>query len=382
MSTRSRSPILLVIAVLAATTIACAQLPSLVAPQPTATAVTAPPTVVQVVVTEEEQTLIELYQRTIPGVVSIQALRRDDQDQISGGSGSGFVFDSFGHIATNAHVVRDAEFIDVVHSDGTISPARLIGLDDDSDLAVVKTDMPTGEWVPLPLGDSDVVVPGQQVVAIGNPFGRQSSITSGIVSAMGRTIASLTPFSIPQAIQTDAAINPGNSGGPLLNLQGEVIGVNAQIASAVRANAGVGFAIPVNIVARVVPVLIAEGEFAWPWLGVEGSSLTPRVAQGNELDASQGAYIAGVVPDSPAADAGLRGVSGETEVDGLPVPIGGDVVVAVDGDAVHNMDDLILFVSQREIGEQVTLTVLRDGGETEIAVTLTARPDDLPSRRP
>ena len=336
-----------------------------------------PPTVMQIVASEEEQTLIELYQRTIPGVVSIQVFGRDDEDQITGGAGSGFVFDSQGHIVTNAHVVRDADIIDVVYYDDTITPARIIGLDDDSDLAVVKVDMPGDQWVPLPLGDSDAVVPGQQVVAIGNPFGRQSSITSGIVSAMGRTILSLTPFSIPQAIQTDAAINPGNSGGPLLNLQGEVIGVNAQIESAVRANAGVGFAIPVNIVARVVPVLIAEGEFAWPWLGVEGSSLTPRLAQANELDVSQGAYIAGVVPGSPAADAGLQGISDETEVDGLPVPLGGDVVVAADGDAVHNMDDLILYVSQREIGEQVTLTVLRGGEETEMTVTLAARPDRI-----
>ena len=374
---RSKSLILLAFAVLTAATMACAQLPPLVAPQPTATAVMSPPTVMQIVASEEEQTLIELYQRTIPGVVSIQVFGRDDEDQITGGAGSGFVFDSQGHIVTNAHVVRDADIIDVVYYDDTITPARIIGLDDDSDLAVVKVDMPGDQWVPLPLGDSDAVVPGQQVVAIGNPFGRQSSITSGIVSAMGRTIPSLTPFSIPQAIQTDAAINPGNSGGPLLNLQGEVIGVNAQIESAVRANAGVGFAIPANIVARVVPVLIAEGEFAWPWLGVEGSSLTPRLAQANELDVSQGAYIAGVVPGSPAADAGLQGISDETEVDGLPVPLGGDVVVAADGDAVHNMDDLILYVSQREIGEQVTLTVLRGGEETEMTVTLAARPDRI-----
>lgn len=376
---RSKWMILMGFAVLAAVTMACAQLPPFVTSlQPTIRAVVAPPAVAPVVITEGEQTLVELYQRVIPGVVSIQAIRRDAEDQITGGAGSGFVFDHQGHIVTNAHVVRDAEIVDVVLHDDTITPAEIIGLDDDSDLAVLKIDRPVDELTPLPLGDSDGVMPGQQVVAIGNPFGRQSSMTSGIVSAMGRTIPSLTPFSIPQAIQTDAAINPGNSGGPLLNLQGAVIGVNAQIESAVRANAGVGFAIPAKIVARVVPVLIAEGEFVWPWLGVEGSSLTPRVVQANGLNVAHGAYIAGVVPDSPAADAGLQGISDEAgEVDGLPVPIGGDVVVAADDEAIRSMDDLILSISRREVGERVTLTVLREGEEIEVTVTLAARPDRI-----
>jgi 2-alkenal reductase len=189
----------------------------------------------------------------------------------------------------------------------------------------------------------------------------------------------LTPFSIPQAIQTDAAINPGNSGGPLLNLQGEVIGVNAQIESAVRANAGVGFAIPANIVARVVPVLIAEGEFAWPWLGVQGTSLTLRIARANELGATRGAYLSGIVPDSPAAEAGLQGTSDEAVVDGLPIPVGGDVVLAVAGKEVRSMDDLILFISQHDVGDRVTLTVLRNGEEIEVPVALAARPESRPS---
>ena len=378
MSIRNKWIILMVFAVLASVTMACAQLPSFVTSlPPTARAVVSPPAVVPEVTGEEEQTLVELYQKVIPGVVSIQALARDAEDQITGGAGSGFVFDQQGHIVTNAHVVRDAEIVDVVLHDDTITAAKIIGLDGDSDLAVLKIDRPADQLTPLPLGDSDGVLPGQHVVVVGNPFGRQSSMTSGIVSATGRTIPSLTPFSIPQAIQTDAAINPGNSGGPLLNLQGEVIGVNAQIASAVRANAGVGFAIPANIVARVVPVLIAEGEFAWPWLGVEGSSLTPRVVRANGLNVTHGAYIAGVVPGSPAADAGLPGVSDETEVDSLPVPIGGDVVVTADNDAIRNMDDLILSVSRREVGERVTLTVLREGEEIEVIVTLAARPDRI-----
>jgi 2-alkenal reductase len=273
-------------------------------------------------------------------------------------------------------VVEDAEMVDVVLSDETIIPAEVIGLDDDSDLAVLKVDLPADTLTVLPLADSDAVLPGQEVIAIGNPFGRQSSMTYGIVSAVGRTIVGLTPFSIPQAIQTDAAINPGNSGGPLLNLNGEVIGVNAQIESAVRANAGVGFAIPSDIVARVVPTLIAEGRFQWPWLGVQGGSLTPRLAEANGLPANtRGAYISGVQRGGPADAAGLRGVTGQTEIDELPVPTGGDVVTALDGRPVRDMDDLILAISEQEIGDQVRLTILRDGQEVELAAQLAARPD-------
>jgi len=326
-----------------------------------------------------EQTLVDLYRRVIPGVVSVRVLQRDARNQVTGGAGSGFVFDKQGHIVTNAHVVRDAHLVDVLLHDDTIIPAQVVGLDDDSDLAVLKIDVPADQLTPLPLADSDDVVPGQQVVAIGNPFGQQSSMTSGIVSAVGRTIRSLTPFSIPQAIQTDAAINPGNSGGPLLNLRGEVIGVNAQIESAVRANAGVGFAIPADVVARVVPVLIAEGEFTWPWLGVEGTSLTLRIAKANELIIAHGAYISGVVAGSPAADAGLRGTSGEAKVDDLPIPIGGDVVLAVDGKGVRSMDDLILLISQQDVGNRVPLTILRGGEEIQVTVTLATRPDERAS---
>jgi S1-C subfamily serine protease len=324
----------------------------------------------------EEGTLVELYQRLVPGVVSVQVLQRDQSGQLGGGSGSGFFYDDRGHIVTNAHVVEDAEMVDVVLYDETILPAEVVGLDDDSDLAVLKVDLPASALTVLPLADSDAVLPGQEVIAIGNPFGRQSSMTYGIISAVGRTIVGLTPFSIPQAIQTDAAINPGNSGGPLLNLRGEVIGVNAQIESAVRANAGVGFAIPSNIVARVVPTLIAEGRFQWPWLGVSGGSLTPRLAEANGLPANtRGAYISGIVEDGPAEEAGLRGITGQTEIDDLPVPTGGDVVVALDDQLVRDMDDLILAISQRQIGDKVTLTILRDGGEIELTAQLAARPD-------
>jgi S1-C subfamily serine protease len=373
---QNKWPILVAFMALIFFSVACVQVPFLTAPLQSAdTTLTAPTTVVQKTAGDGERTLIDLYQQLIPGVVNVQVLQRNAENQVTGGAGSGFVFDRQGHIVTNAHVVRDAQLVDVVLYDDTTIPAEIVGLDDDSDLAVLKIDLPSDQLVPLSLADSDLVVPGQQVVAIGNPFGQQGSMTSGIVSAVGRTIPSLTPFSIPQAIQTDAAINPGNSGGPLLNLRGEVIGVNAQIESAVRANAGVGFAIPANIVARVVPVLIQEGKFTWPWLGVQGTNLTLRMATANELTVARGAYIADIVPGSPAADAGLRGTSGEAQVDGLPVPIGGDVVLAVDGREVRSMDDLILLVSQQDVGGQVALTVLRAGEEIQLALKLAARPD-------
>jgi S1-C subfamily serine protease len=329
----------------------------------------------------EARTLVDLYRQLVSGVVSVQVLQRDVDGELGGGSGSGFFYDYQGHIVTNAHVVRNAEMVEVVLHDETILPAEVIGLDDDSDLAVLEIDLSANgllanELTPLPLGDSDAVLPGEQVIAIGNPFGRQSSMTYGIVSAVGRTIGSLTPFSIPQAIQTDAAINPGNSGGPLLNLRGEVIGVNAQIESAVRANAGVGFAIPANIVKRVVPVLIAEGRFQWPWLGVQGGSLSPRLAEANDLPPNtRGAYISGVVEDGPAAEAGLRGATGQTRVNDLPIPIGGDIVVALNGQPARDMDDLILLISQQEAGDRVTLTILRDGKAIELSAVLAARPD-------
>jgi len=324
----------------------------------------------------EEGTLVELYQRLVPGVVSVQVLERDQSGQLGGGAGSGFFYDDRGHIVTNAHVVENAEMVDIVLYDETTIAAKVIGLDDDSDLAVLEVDLPARTLTALPLADSDAVLPGQEVIAIGNPFGRQSSMTYGIVSAVGRTILGLTPFSIPQAIQTDAAINPGNSGGPLLNLRGEVIGVNAQIESAVRANAGVGFAIPSNIVARVVPTLIAEGRFQWPWLGVRGGSLTPRLAEADGLPANtRGAYISSIEEGGPAEAAGLRGITGQTEIDDLPVPTGGDVVIALDDQTIRDMDDLILAISQREIGDRVRLTILRDGKEIQLTAQLAARPD-------
>lgn len=333
-----------------------------------------------VVTTDEEQALIQIYRQANPGVVNVTVQPGDTGGlpqipQVAGGSG--FVWDKEGHIVTNAHVVAVGDIIDVTFYDDTIVPAEIVGTDNHSDLAVLKVDVPPDRLTPLPLGDSDAVVPGQRVVAIGNPFGHQGSMTTGIVSAVGRTIPGLTVFRIPMAIQTDAPINPGNSGGPLLNLRGEVIGVNSQIESRDRANSGVGFAIPSNIVARVVPALIQGGRYVWPWLGVRGESLTPIQAEANGLSVTHGAYIHIVESDGPAARAGLQGSTDETVVRGRPVLLGGDVIIAADGQPIRSFDDLITYVSERSVGDQVRLTILRHGKEMTVTVTLEARPERL-----
>ena len=318
--------------------------------------------------------LAPLYDELNPGVVSIQVFveRRGMTGQ---GAGSGFVLDLDGHIVTNDHVVAGANRVTVVFYDTTEADAEIVGGDPDSDLAVLRvSEMPDGV-IALPLADSDDVHVGDWVVAIGNPFGLSNSMSLGIVSAVGRMIPALTePFSIPQAIQTDAAVNPGNSGGPLLNLAGAVVGVNAQIASSgAQVNTGVGFAIPANIVRRVVPVLIETGGYQWPWLGVSGTSVGRILQQANDLPTQRGGYIHEVVSGAPADQAELQGTSSRAQIDGLEVPVGGDVVIAVDGESVLDWSDLLTRIALRSPGDQVELTVLREGEEITVTVELEAR---------
>jgi S1-C subfamily serine protease len=220
---------------------------------------------------------------------------------------------------------------------------------------------------------------GELVIAIGNPFGQQGSMTTGIVSAVGRVLPTrVTQFSVPQAIQTDAAINPGNSGGPLLNLLGQVIGVNAQIATGgTPASAGVGFAIPVNVVRQIAPVLIEQGAYQWPWLGVSGTSVNLLIAQANDLPTQFGAYIADVIPGGPAAEAGLRGSTGVQRVDGFDVPVGGDVIVSVNGEMVEDFNDLLVTVAFRDPTEEVELVYIRDGQEMQTTIALAPRPTSM-----
>lgn len=323
---------------------------------------------------------MDLYRRANPSVVQVTTYVSEGGVLENSGDGSGFVYDETGHIVTNAHVVHGSSQVEVTFSDGSVKLGQVIGEDPHSDLAVIEVAELPAEALPLPLADIDQVVVGQTVVAIGNPFGWGGTLTRGIVSGLGRSIPALTTFRIPQSIQTDAPINPGNSGGPLLNLKGEVIGVNAQIETqnGVGVNSGVGFAIPASIVARVVPQLIEFGKYDWPWLGVSGGNVFPTLVKAMSLPVERGAYIVEVFPNTPADDADLHGFTEEVTVDGRQVLVGGDVITAIDDNPVVAFDDILLYLTLHTVpGQQVTLTVLRDGEYQNIVVTLQRRPNSL-----
>jgi len=319
----------------------------------------------------EEQLFTELYQRVSPSVVYIAVTTGGFS---GGGSGSGFVWDTKGHIVTNNHVVESASRIEVTFADGTTAKAELVGADADNDLAVIKVNVPASRLHPVELGDSDALRVGQRAIAIGNPFGFEQTMTTGIVSGLGRVVRQETGFSLPQLIQTDAAINPGNSGGPLLDSHGRVIGVTTLIYSNSGSNAGVGFAVPVNTVKRVVPSLIATGRYADAWLGIQGVSVTSLLAEELDLPVEQGVLVQTVVQGGPAAKAGLQGGNRQTTFEGLPLTTGGDIIVAIDGKAVQDMDNLIVYLTDKTVGQKVALTVLRNGVKRTIEVTLVERP--------
>jgi putative serine protease PepD len=320
--------------------------------------------------------LAEIAQRATPGVVEITV-----SGQLSGdmpgqpaqrAQGSGWVYDSEGHIVTNQHVVENASSVRVAFEDGSSYPATVVGTDPSTDLAVIKVDAPADVLHPLELGDSDVLEVGDGVVAIGSPFGLEGSVTSGIVSALHRNMTSPNGFSINDSIQTDAAINHGNSGGPLLDLEGKVVGVNAQIESDSGGNDGVGFAIPSSTVRTIVPKLISSGSVEHAYLGVSLQAIPADVA--DQVDGTVGVAIAEVRPGSPAAKAGLVAATGEKTVDGAPYPSGGDVVTAVNGTKVETEDDLQQAIDALTPGDKIDLTVVRDGTTRTVTVTLGTRP--------
>jgi 2-alkenal reductase len=335
--------------------------------------------------------LAALYRNVDPGVVAIwtfATVAGAHDTSVPVGQGTGFVIDTQGHIVTNQHVVADAEEIEVDFPSGMRAWAEVLGTDLDSDLAVLKVDVPADELFPLPLGDSDQVQVGETVIAIGNPFGLSGTMTSGIISAIGRTLDSERaapggqPFSSGDILQTDAAINPGNSGGPLINLQGEVIGVNRAIrtesftVSGDAANSGVGFAIPVNIVKRVVPSLIEAGRYDYPYLGISSlnqSTLNLNTLERIELPADTvGIYVTCVTDGGPADQADLRGAGACDDGDLLP---GGDLIVAIDGHPLETFNDLISYlVSSTQVGQQIVITVVRQAEEVELTLTVGARP--------
>ncbi len=328
--------------------------------------------------TSEEGILVDLYRRVNPSVVNIITYIIDQGISSLSGQGSGFLYDTDGHIVTNSHVIHGADSIEVIFSDGFSVGAQVVGEDLHSDLAVLKVEQLPDDLTPLPLANMDQIAVGQTAVALGNPFGLGGTLTRGIISAMGRSIPALTPFTIPQAIQTDAPINPGNSGGPLMNLAGEVIGVNAQIETdgESRSNSGVGFAIPVSIISRVIPKLISDGLYEWGWLGVMGGNLNSTLREAMELSVEKGAYISQVVTDGPADRAGLRGSNREVIVDNRRLEIGGDVIVGIDGIDVGSFEDILIYLTLNTIpGQDIVLTIIRDGGVQDITLTLQPRPN-------
>ncbi len=302
------------------------------------------------------------------------------QQQFQSALGSGFVWDQDGHIVTNNHVVAGADKIDVTFSDGTTVPAKLVGTDPDSDLAVIKVDVSSDKLHPVHLADSSAIKVGELAIAIGNPFGLEGTMTTGIISAVGRSLpadeTSVQSYSIPDIIQTDAPINPGNSGGVLMDAQGQVLGVTSAIESPSGTNAGIGFAIPSAIVNNVVPALIKDGKYVHSWLGVSGTTLTPDLATAMKLDAGQrGALVEEVLPNSPAEKAGLKASNQQTAINGQNVNVGGDVITAIDNQPILQMDDLIAYLARStKVDQKVTLTILRDGKQQTIDVTLAARP--------
>lgn len=341
------------------------------------------------VLEQQQAVLIELYRRTNPAVVSIDTAGQHPpiegaptpEQAIPFAQGSGFLFDDQGHIVTNNHVIEGGVTFQVRFADGSIALATLLGADPGSDLAVLKVEqLPTGV-APLPLADSRTVQVGQTAIAIGNPFGERNTLTVGVVSGLGRSLRGPAAsqggrFAITNIIQTDASINPGNSGGPLLNIRGEVIGVNTAIRTDSGVFAGIGYAIPSNTVARVVPTLIRTGHYQHPWLGIGMRDVDPLLAGRLQLPVQQGVLITSVQQNSPAEQAGLRANTLSGNDQSQAAPTNGDIVVAVNGQAVRSGDELVSYLEQQaSVGETVTLTVMRAGNEQSVAVILGSRPE-------
>ena len=308
-----------------------------------------------------------LYDRVHQGVVTIKVTTPQGQ-----ALGSGFVIDGEGHIVTNDHVVDGASSISVEFSDGSTYDAQLVGTDASTDIGVIKVDAPSSELTPLQLGDSGALQVGDEVVAIGSPLGLNETVTSGIVSALNRTITSPNNFSINDAIQTDAAINHGNSGGPLLDLQGQVIGINSQIESDSGGNDGIGFAVPSNTVQSVVSQLIATGRVQHAYLGVGIATITDALS--SQLGLPAGVEVTQVTSGGPAADAGFKAADATTVVGGQEFPTGGDVITAVDGKAVSTSEELQSVIGAMKPGDSAAITYSRDASEHTVQVTLGTRP--------
>jgi len=330
--------------------------------------------------TKKNLTLIELFEKSEEGVVKIKVVRIGSQGTVQGdigGVGSGFVYDNLGHIITNAHVVDGADKATVTFLDGSQYNAEIIGEDKFTDIAVIKVSEKPRLLHPLEIGDSSLLQVGEQVAAIGNPFGLSGSMTSGIVSQIGRLIAAQdSGFSIPDVIQTDAAINPGNSGGPLLNMRGQVIGINTAIQSITGEFVGIGFAVPSNTVSKIVPTLIEEGKYPHPWIGISGKDIDPDLARVLDLKQAKGFLVITVVDGSPADKAGLKGMSQTQIINGEEYPADGDIIIWVDDIEVRKISDILIHLQrEKSVGDEMVLGILRDGDFMHLTLKLVERPD-------
>lgn len=320
--------------------------------------------------------LADLFAKSDSGVVQITVEKLDDSNG-SRDIGSGFVYDLQGHIITNNHVVENAKKITVTFSDENSYNATVVGTDPFSDIAVVKVGTDPLLLHPLSLGNSSALRIGDEVAAIGNPFGLTGSMTSGIVSQTGRLLE--TPdtarFSIPDVIQTDAPINPGNSGGPLLEMNGKVAGMNTAIQSETGQFSGVGFAIPSDTLSQIVPILIQDGHYKHPWLGISGVSISPDIVSAMGLPVSQGFLVEYVAKDSPAEKAGLHGADGEKTIDGIKYKTGGDIILGIDDKPVKKIEDILMYLQdQKKVGDVITLQIFRNGQSNNVQLTLQERP--------
>ena len=328
----------------------------------------------------KESQLNIIYSTSLPSIVHIkvrQTVQGFFQNQEQTGEGSGFIWDTEGNIVTNYHVVASASIVDVEFADGSQYPASVIGLDPNSDLAIIKVNSNGKILTPLNLGDSTNVKVGNHTIVIGSPFGQEFSMSSGIVSAIKRTVPSQnTMFSIPNVIQTDAAINPGNSGGPLLDIEGNVIGINSQIISRSGGNQGIGFAIPINSVKKIIPTLIKGEKFEYPYIGITGMDLNTNLKKALEIDSEiKGVMIVDVVKGSPADLGGLSGYTGTVSDNVNSYPSGGDILTAINTIPIKSLSDLLtLLFSDYSPGDSITFTILRDSNSLDLDITLISRP--------